>query len=81
MDRHGSPALVTGVSAGLGARFACRFAERGANLILVARRGDRLDALADHLRAQTGAKVVVYQQDSVGFLEFSMLVGRFSSDE
>lgn len=41
--------LITGASSGLGADFARACAKRGDELVLVARRGDRLTALADEI--------------------------------
>ena len=45
-------AIVTGASAGLGVGFAEALAKRGQPLLLVARRADRLEQLAQRLRAQ-----------------------------
>ena len=50
-------AVVTGASSGLGEVFAERLARRGYDLKLVARRKERLDALADKLRSKYGIKV------------------------
>jgi short-subunit dehydrogenase len=56
-------AVVTGASSGIGAVYANRLAERGYDLVLVARNADKLAQVADCVRAKTGRKVDVMPAD------------------
>lgn len=59
----GCAALITGASSGIGDELARQLAARGHDVILVARRAERLEALAEELRRQHGRRVEVLPCD------------------
>ncbi|MCB1915437.1 MAG: SDR family NAD(P)-dependent oxidoreductase [Rhodocyclaceae bacterium] len=62
-ELKGEWALVTGASAGIGREYALALARAGMNVVLVARRLDRLQALAATISETAGTKTLVIAQD------------------
>lgn len=63
MVKTGRTVLITGASSGIGEAFADVFASEGFNLVLAARREDRLQAVAARLRERHGVAAAVIVSD------------------
>lgn len=73
--------LVTGASDGIGAVYADRLARRGHNLILVARRADKLADLAARLRDETGVTVETISADLANADDLARIEKRLRDDD
>ncbi len=59
----GKTALITGASSGLGVDFARQLAAMGANLILVARRTEKLETVKQEIEEKYPVRVNLFPQD------------------
>jgi uncharacterized protein len=74
-------ALITGASAGIGAIYARKLAQRGYDLILVARNRKRLNEMADELGSEFGTKVSVWDADLTDPDQVQMVERHIKSEE
>lgn len=73
-------ALITGASSGIGTVYARRLALRGHDLVLVARATDRLNTLADELRAAHGITIEVITADLTDAAQMEPVAQRLRAD-
>src|ERR1700757_3989017 len=71
-------ALITGASAGIGAEIAKELARRGHNVVLVARRKQRLNELAADLTAEYGIRAETIASDLSKAPSRSRIPGRIT---
>jgi uncharacterized protein len=73
-------AVITGASSGIGAIYADRLAERGFDLILIARRADKLAELSEGIRAKTGRSIEIFPADLTDELDVARVETLLKSD-
>src|SRR4051812_12607888 len=66
LKRYGPWAVIAGASEGLGAEFARQIAARGVNVVLLARRAEKLTEVATEVRARSGVEVRIASVDLAG---------------
>jgi short-subunit dehydrogenase len=81
MSSSKKTAVVTGASSGIGAVYAQRLAARGYDLVLVARRADRLASLAEQLTKAHGVDVRVLAADLEKDADVAKVETILSSDD
>jgi short-subunit dehydrogenase len=74
-------AVVTGASSGLGAVYAERLAGQGFDLLLVARRADRLEAVAQTIKGKHDRSVSTFAGDLADDRDLHRLEDRIAGDE
>jgi len=74
-------ALVTGASAGIGAEFCRQLAAQGYQLVLVARRADKLQSIADELLSTYAAHSLIITADLSQENACEMIVNRLEDED
>ncbi|MBQ5400557.1 MAG: SDR family NAD(P)-dependent oxidoreductase, partial [Treponema sp.] len=62
-DLKGQVAVVTGCSTGLGVQMAKALANQGAKIVAIARRKEKIDAVADEINKEFGVETLAIQCD------------------
>ena len=62
-DLKGRTAIVTGCSTGLGVQMAKALANQGANIVALARRQDKIEAVAKEIKEQFGVETLAVKCD------------------
>lgn len=73
--------VITGASGGIGAVYADRFAERGYDLLLIARDGTRLSSVAEKLSSQRGVRVETLVADLTDKAALLALEAKLKTDK
>ncbi|MDR2305272.1 MAG: SDR family NAD(P)-dependent oxidoreductase [Treponema sp.] len=78
LEKYGPCALIAGASEGLGAAYAEALARRGFNLVLLARRKEKLEAFAAELRGKYSVELVTHAVDMGDFEAVKAFAGSLS---
>ena len=79
-DLKGRRVLITGASSGIGKAIAYKFSELGSDLILIARRKDKLESISQDLRNKYGIKVLIAGVDVRNFEQVKNTIESFSDE-
>jgi short-subunit dehydrogenase len=81
MSKTKGTALITGASSDIGAVYADRLAQRGLNLVLVARDVARMQSLAERLRHETGAAIEIIPADLTADADVARIEQRLAAGD
>ncbi len=81
LDKQNGWALVTGASAGIGSEFCRQLTVRGYSLVLVARRTEKLQALANDLQSAYGTRCLIIGADLADQHACTSIVRRLEDED